>query len=107
MKPTIEILSTLTDDQYTTFRMMRTRCYCWNPDAEKITFESDIGEACASILLDDDRAEEIRAAFNENRKAAASYTMRERAIGFCWSCEHLRGRGFIEDSIKSVQVEDI
>lgn len=44
MKPTIEILSTLTDDQYTTFRMMRTRCYCWNPDAEKITFESDIGE---------------------------------------------------------------
>ena len=24
--------------------MMRTRCYCWNPDAEKITFESDIGE---------------------------------------------------------------
>ena len=27
MKPTIEILSTLTDDQYTTFRMMRTLCY--------------------------------------------------------------------------------
>lgn len=48
-----------------------------------------------------------RAAFNENRKAAAAYIMRERAIGFCWSYEHLRGRGFIEDSIKSVQVEDI
>lgn len=46
----------------------------------------EIGEACASILLDDDRAEEIRVAFNENRKAAAAYTMRERAIGFCWSC---------------------
>lgn len=44
MKPTIETLNTLTDDQYTTFRMMRTRCYCWNPDAEKLTFESDIGE---------------------------------------------------------------
>lgn len=69
--------------------------------------EGDVGEACASILLDDDRAEEIRAAFNENRKAAATYIMRERAIGFCWSCEHLRGRGFIEGSIKSVQVEDI
>ena len=39
--------------------------------------------------------------------AAAAYIMRERAIGFCWSCEHLRGRGFIEGSIKSVQVEDI
>ena len=67
----------------------------------------EIGEACTSILLDDDRAEEIRAAFNENRKATAAYIVRERAIGFCWSCEHLRGRGFIEGSIKSVQVEDI
>lgn len=44
MKPTIEILNTLTAEQYDTFRMMLTRCYCWNPGADRITFESDIGD---------------------------------------------------------------
>lgn len=44
MKPTIENLNTLTEEQYTTFRMMRANCYCWNPDAENVTFESDINE---------------------------------------------------------------
>ncbi len=67
----------------------------------------EIGEACAAILVEDGRADEIRAAFNENRKAAAAYTMRERAIGFCWSCEHLRGRGYIEGSLKSVEVKEV
>lgn len=86
---------------------MKRVTFTYNSKDMKHGISGEIGEACASILLDDDRAEEIRAAFNENRKAAAAYIMRERAIGFCWSCEHLRGCGFIEGSIKSVQVEDI
>lgn len=86
---------------------MKRVTFTYDSKDMKHGINGEIGEACASILLDDDRAEEIRAAFNENRKVAAAYIMRERAIGFCWSCEHLRGRGFIEGSIKSVQVEDI
>lgn len=86
---------------------MKRVTFTYDSKDMKHGINGEIGEACTSILLDDDRAGEIRAAFNENRKAAAAYIMRERAIGFCWSCEHLRGRGFIEGSIKSVQVEDI
>ncbi len=46
----------------------------------------EIGEACASILLDDDRAEEIRAAFNENRKAAAAYSVQSASAGAASTC---------------------
>lgn len=49
------------------------------------------GEACAMILVED---------------AQAGYFLRERGIGFCWSCEHLRGRGYVENSIKSVEVKE-
>lgn len=31
----------------------------------------------------------------------------ERGIGFCWSCEHLRGRSYVENSIKSVEVKEV
>lgn len=34
------------------------------------------------------------------------YFLRERGIGFCWSCEHLRGRSYVENSIKSVEVKE-
>lgn len=39
-------------------------------------------------------------------RGEAGYFLRERGIGFCWSCEHLRGRGYVENSIKSVKVEE-
>lgn len=67
----------------------------------------EIGEACASILMEDDRAKEIHVAFNEDRANHAAYFIRERAIGFCWSCEHLRGRGYIEGSLKAVEVKEV
>ena len=51
------------------------------------------GEACAMILVED-------------AQAWAGYFLRERGIGFCWSCEHLRGRGYVENSIKSVEVKE-
>lgn len=63
------------------------------------------GEACASILMDDDRATEIKAAFAS--KSPDGYLLRERANGFCWSCEHLRGRGYIEGSLKAVEVKEV
>lgn len=66
---------------------------------------SESGEACASILMNDDRAEEIKAAFAS--KSPDGYLIRERANGFCWGCEHLRGRKYVDDSIKSVDVKEV
>lgn len=55
---------------------MKKVIFTYDSKDMKHGINGEIGEACASILLDDDRAEEIRVAFNENRKAAAAYTMR-------------------------------
>ena len=68
---------------------------------------SERGEACATLLVDDARAWALQAAFSGKDNTKAGYFLRERAIGFCWSCEHLRGRGYVENSIKSVKVEEI
>lgn len=69
--------------------------------------DGERGEACAVILLDDDRAEVIKAAFDpKNKGDHNSYFLRERAIGFCWSCEHIRGRAYVENSIKSVEIRE-
>ena len=65
------------------------------------------GEACAMILLEDDRAKAIKEAFGEHPEDPhKAYFLRERAIGFCWSCEHIRGRGYVDNSIKSVEVKE-
>lgn len=45
-------------------------------------------------------------AFSEKDNTKAGYFLRERGIGFCWSCEHLRGRSYVENSIKSVEVKE-
>ena len=62
------------------------------------------GEACAMILVEDDKAAEIKAAFASG--SMEGHFIRERANGFCWGCEHLRGRGYVENSIKSVEVKE-
>lgn len=66
---------------------------------------SECGEACASILMDDGRAAEIKAAFAS--KSPDGYLLRERANGFCWGCEHLRGRKYVDNSIKSVETKEV
>ena len=48
------------------------------------------GEACAMILVED----------------AQAWALQSAGIGFCWSCEHLRGRSYVENSIKSVEVKE-
>ena len=47
-----------------------------------------------------------QSAFSEKDNTKAGYFLRERGIGFCWSCEHLRGRSYVENSIKSVEVKE-
>lgn len=62
------------------------------------------GEACAMILVEDDKAAEIKAAFASG--SMEDHFIRERANGFCWGCEHLRGRKYVDDSIKAVEVKE-
>ena len=63
-------------------------------------------EACVMILVEDAQAWALQSAFSGKSNTHAGYFLRERGIGFCWSCEHLRGRGYVENSIKSVEVKD-
>ena len=58
------------------------------------------------ILLDDAQAWALQSAFSGKDNTQAGYFLRERGIGFCWSCEHLRGRSYVENSIKSVEVKE-
>lgn len=64
------------------------------------------GEACAMILVEDAQAWALQSAFSGKDNTKAGYFLRERGIGFCWSCEHLRGRSYVENSIKSVEVKE-
>ena len=64
------------------------------------------GESCAMILVEDAQAWALQSAFSEKDNTKAGYFLRERGIGFCWSCEHLRGRCYVENSIKSVEVKE-
>lgn len=63
-------------------------------------------EACAMILVEDAQAWALQSAFSGKDNTKASCFLRERGIGFCWSCEHLRGRSYVENSIKSVEVKE-
>ena len=64
------------------------------------------GEASAMILVEDAQAWALQSAFSGKDNTQAGYFLRERGIGFCWSCEHLRGRSYVENSIKSVEVKE-
>ena len=66
------------------------------------------GEACAMVLVDDDKAAEIKVAFDAPAAmpSAKRIILREQANGFCWGCEHLRGRKYVDDSIKAVEVKE-
>lgn len=94
------------DNQYTAASLYAGG---WRADAlpdliEQFNLTGD--EACATILVDDAQAWALQAAFSGKDHTKAGYFLRERGIGFCWSCEHLRGRGYVENSIKSVKVEE-
>ena len=64
------------------------------------------GKACAMILVEDAPAGAHQYPISQKDNTKAGYFLRERGIGFCWSCEHLRGRSYVENSIKSVVVKE-
>ena len=60
------------------------------------------GEACMTILLDDDRAAVVKAAY-DNRQGSSE--MRCKVDDLCAACEALRGRKYLRNSIKCVEIE--
>ena len=67
------------------------------------------GEACVSIPMDDEQAERIKAAFDgsvviSKREAV---DLRDAVSEFVKFCERARGRAYVPDSIKTVEVKEV
>lgn len=67
------------------------------------------GEACVSIPMDDEQAERIKAAFDGSVVISKreAFDLRDAVSGFVKFCEHARGREYVPDSIKTVEVKEV
>lgn len=81
---------------------------------KNVTFTYDIrtkgeeGEASVTILLDDDRAAVVKAAY-DNRQGSSEIEdilLRCKVDDLCAACEALRGRKYLRNSIKCVEIEE-
>ena len=66
------------------------------------------GEASVTILLDDDRAAVVKAAY-DNRQGSSEIEdilLRCKVDDLCAACEALRGRKYLRNSIKCVEIEE-
>ena len=67
------------------------------------------GEACMTILLDDDRAATVKAAY-DNRQGSSEIEdnlLPSKVDDLCAACEMLRGRKYLRNSIKCVEVKEV
>ena len=67
------------------------------------------GETCMTILLDDDRAAAVKAAY-DNRQGSSEIEdilLRCKVDDLCAACETLRGRKYLRNSIKRVEIEEV
>ena len=65
-------------------------------------------EACMTVLLDDDRAAVVKAAY-DNRQGSSEIEdilLRCKVDDLCAACEALRGRKYLRNSIKCVEIEE-
>lgn len=72
--------------------------------------DGEQGEACMTVMVDDERAAEIKAAFDAKSKSGtdvAAIIRRSDAEHLCYACERLRGRHYIDNSIKMVEVKEV
>lgn len=67
------------------------------------------GEACVSIPMDDEQAERIKAAFDGSVVISKreAFDLRDAVSGFVKFCERARGREYVSDSIKTVEVKEV
>lgn len=66
-------------------------------------------EACMTVLLDDDRAAVVKAAY-DNRQGSSEIEdilLRCKVDDLCAASETLRGRRYVHDSIKTVEIREV
>lgn len=69
----------------------------------------EVGEACVFIPMEDAQANKIKAAFEKSELLSKreAYDLRDAVSGFVKYCERARGREYMSDSIKTVEVKEV
>ena len=70
--------------------------------------DGEQGEACMTVLMDDDRAAAVKAAY-DNRQGSSEIEdilLRCKVDDLCAACEALRGRKYLRNSIKCVEIKE-
>lgn len=67
------------------------------------------GEACTNILLDDVQAATVKAAYDDRQAHSeiSDILLRCKVDDLCAASETLRGRRYVHDSIKTVEVREV
>lgn len=67
------------------------------------------GEACTNILLEDEQAAAVKAAYDDRQgdSEIADILLRFKVDDLCAASETLRGRRYVHDSIKTVEVREV
>lgn len=65
-------------------------------------------EAYMTVLLDDDRAAVVKAAYDNRQRSSEieDILLRCKVDDLCAACEALRGRKYLRNSIKRVEIEE-
>lgn len=69
----------------------------------------EVGEACVFIPMEDAQANKIKSAFEKSELLSKreAYDLRDAVNGFVKYCERARGREYMSDSIKTVEVKEV
>ena len=73
-----------------------------------IRMKGEEGKACMTVLMDNDRAAAVKAAY-DNRQGSSEIEdilLRCKVDDLCAACEALRGRKYLRNSIKCVEIEE-
>lgn len=67
------------------------------------------GEACVTIPLEDERAAKVKAAMENpcTLSKREAFDLRSTVEGFIKACERVRGRAYVDESIKSIEIEEV
>ena len=71
--------------------------------------DGESGEACVAIPLEDERAVKVKAAM-ENPSTLSkreAFDLCSTVVGFIKACERVRGRVYVDESIKSIEIEEV
>ena len=71
--------------------------------------DGEQGEARMTVMVNDERAEMLDAAFNAPAKLSKTKVLilKNKAARLCNACECIRGREYVSGSIKTVEVKEV